>query len=338
MKVLAIGDPHFMITNIKNVELFMEKIYLLIESQQPDLIVMLGDLLHEHERLHITPLNKAYDFIKKLSQYTLTYCLVGNHDLLNNRQYLSENHWMNAMKDWDNVKIVDKVCSYQNFLFVPYVPPGRFVEALETYKEIDWKNVKCIFAHQEFYGCKMGAILSEEGDKWESNWPLVVSGHIHSRQWIGDNIYYPGAGMQHAFGESEKNVIPIITFDNDTHAIVEHNLGLPRKKILYTDLETIGDLKIPETGDQIKVTVKGNYEEFKTFRKTKKYKDLSKKGVKIVYKHKKIKKSDNIEVKNKSDFYEILNELVNRTKDDFLISDYNYVFMGKEKNEEILIV
>ena len=105
---------------------------------------------------------------------------------------------------------------------------------------------------------------------------------------------------------------------------------------MYTDLETIGDLKIPETGDQIKVTVKGNYEEFKTFRKTKKYKDLSKKGVKIVYKHKKIKKSDNIEVKNKSDFYEILNELVNLTKDDFLISDYNYVFMGKEKNEEIL--
>ena len=76
------------------------------------------------------------------------------------------------------------------FLFVPYVPPGRFVEALETYKNINWKDVDCIFAHQEFYGCKMGAILSEEGDKWESKWPLVVSGHIHSRQWINKNIYY----------------------------------------------------------------------------------------------------------------------------------------------------
>ena len=32
MKVLAIGDPHFMITNIKNVELFMEKLYSLIEK------------------------------------------------------------------------------------------------------------------------------------------------------------------------------------------------------------------------------------------------------------------------------------------------------------------
>ena len=338
MKVLAIGDPHFMITNIKNVEIFMEKLFTLIENQKPELIVMLGDLLHEHERLHITPLNKAYDFIRKLSQHTLTYCLVGNHDLLNNRQYLSENHWMNAMKEWDNVKIVDKVCSYQNFLFVPYVPPGRFVEALETYKDINWKNVDCIFAHQEFYGCKMGAILSEEGDKWESKWPLVVSGHIHSRQWINKNIYYPGASMQHAFGESEKNIIPVILFENKDYDIIEHDLELPRKKIIYTDLETIDDLNIPESEDQIKVTIKGNYEEFKTFRKTKKYKDLSKKGVKIVYKHKKIKETEKIEIQNKSDFYEILNELVNRTKDEFLISEYNHVFLGKEKNKEIIIL
>ena len=338
MKVLAIGDPHFMITNIKNVEIFMEKLFILIENQKPELIVMLGDLLHEHERLHITPLNKAYDFIKKLSHFALTYCLVGNHDLLNNRQYLSENHWMNAMKEWDNVKIVDKVCSYQNFLFVPYVPPGRFVEALETYKNINWKDVDCIFAHQEFYGCKMGAILSEEGDKWESKWPLIVSGHIHSRQWINKNVYYPGASMQHAFGESEKNIIPVILFEDKNYDIVEHDLELPRKKIIYTDLEAIDDLKIPESDDQIKVTIKGNYEEFKTFRKTKKYKDLSKKGVKILYKHKKIIETEKIDVQNKSDFYEILNELVNRTKDEFLISDYNHVFLGKEKNKEIIIL
>jgi hypothetical protein len=51
-----------------------------------------------------------------------------------------------------------------------------------------------------------------------------------------------------------------------------------------------------------------------------------------------MKESNKIELRNKSDFYEILNELVNLTKDEFLISDYNYVFMGKEKNEEILVV
>ena len=67
MKVLAIGDPHFMITNIKNVEFFMEKIYLLIESQQPDLIVMLGDLLHEHERLHLTLKKRIIKYVLRLS-------------------------------------------------------------------------------------------------------------------------------------------------------------------------------------------------------------------------------------------------------------------------------
>ncbi len=50
---------------------------------------------------------------------------------------------------------------------VPYVPPGRFVEALNIIDNEWWKNVNCIFAHQEFYGCKMGAIESIEGDKWD---------------------------------------------------------------------------------------------------------------------------------------------------------------------------
>ena len=34
MKVLAIGDPHFMITNIKNIELFMEKLYFETETME----------------------------------------------------------------------------------------------------------------------------------------------------------------------------------------------------------------------------------------------------------------------------------------------------------------
>ncbi len=65
---------------------------------------------------------------------------------------------------------------------VPYVPPGRFVEALNIIDNEWWKNVNCIFAHQEFYGCKMGAIESIEGDKWDHSFPLVISGHIHSEQ------------------------------------------------------------------------------------------------------------------------------------------------------------
>ena len=63
MKVLAIGDPHFKTSNIKEVDMFLDRIKSLCIHETPDLIVILGDLLHEHERLHTTPLNKAYYFV-----------------------------------------------------------------------------------------------------------------------------------------------------------------------------------------------------------------------------------------------------------------------------------
>ena len=47
MKVLAIGDPHFMITNIKNVEIFMEKF---IEIEEKVLISSLNYIRHQRSR------------------------------------------------------------------------------------------------------------------------------------------------------------------------------------------------------------------------------------------------------------------------------------------------
>ncbi len=75
------------------------------------------------------------------------------------------------------------------------------------------ENVNCIFAHQEFYGCKMGAIESIEGDKWDHSFPLVISGHIHSEQRPQKNIFYPGSVIQHAFGESEDNGLLLLIFN-----------------------------------------------------------------------------------------------------------------------------
>lgn len=333
MKVLAIGDPHFMIKNIPEVEIFVKKLEELIKNENPDYIVMLGDLLHEHERLHTIPLNIAYNFIKMLSSYAYTYCIVGNHDLINNKQYLTDNHWMNAMKDWDNVKVIDKVITENNFVFCPYVPPGRFTEAVESYIKSD---TKCVFAHQEFYGCKMGAIVSVEGDKWLDTHPIVISGHIHSNQRPQDNVYYPGASLQHAFGESEKNIIPIIKFSDSGYDIREVDLELPRKKIVYVDIENIDDYEVKDTKHKLKIKLSGNYEEFKTFKKSVKYKELSKKGIKISYKPKKVE--EKINDIDSSDFLKILHKLVIKEKNSYLLSDYNHIFLNREKNEDVIIL
>lgn len=352
--VLFIGDPHFQVSNILEVDLFLEKIINLATIKKPDIIVIAGDILHTHERLHTVALNKAYELIDSMRKISKTYVLVGNHDYTCNSMFLEQNHWMNAMKEWNNTVIIDYVLkekiNNEIFVFVPYVPPGRFEEALKTMKK-SWLDANCIFAHQEFAGCKMGAIISVEGDKWSLDNPLIVSGHIHSKQSPQKNIYYSGSAMQHAFGESEKNIIAFFTFNNNEYTLDEIDLQLPRKKIVYMNVEDIDNYNIPTTEDQIKVTLKGDYNEFKALKKTKKYKEIINKGVKVVFKPKKIEQNKKIiengvekeiidEVKtNATNFNNILISIVNEQKNPYLSQNYELVINGKEmKLDDILFL
>lgn len=336
MKILAIGDPHFRIDNIPEVEMFIDRIEELAKARKPDLIVCLGDLLHTHERIHTIPLNKAYDFIRRMSEIAFTYVLVGNHDYIQNQQFLTENHWMNAMKSWKNVCVVDKVVEHKFILLCPYVPNGRFVEALTTFTD-DYKSYKFIFAHQEFYGCKMGAIVSVDGDKWSEDDPMIISGHIHSKQQPQPNIYYTGSALQHAFGESEKNTIAFITISEDDFefSIDEVDLKLPRKKIVYLNMEQAETYELPkDSEDDVKLTISGSYDDFKAFKKSDTFKTLCKEGAKVVFKADKDVKPVVQQQRNVCDFKSILRDIVVATKDSMLLQQYELVVNNKKPEED----
>lgn len=343
---IFIGDPHIMVGNIPDVDLFLEKMVKLAKEKNPDFIVIGGDLLHTHERLHTTALNKAYELVDKMRKISYTYVLVGNHDYENNQQFLTDRHWMNGIKEWENVSIIDKVkietIGFKKFVFVPYVPPGRFQEALNT-SDGDWKDAACIFAHQEFAGCKMGAITSIEGDKWPENYPEIISGHIHSRQIPQKNIYYTGSAMQHAFGESEKNIIAYLTHnDNGTYIKDEIDLILPRKKIIYKDVSEIENYTPAETDDKIKVTVSGEYEQFKALKKTKKYKEMIKEGIKVVFKPKKLDIYNDLEnrkeLEGNTEFKCILNDIVAKQNDPYLTEAFELVVNCREIFDDTLFL
>ena len=344
-KVIFIGDPHFQISNIQEVNIFLERITALCEQTKPDIIVIAGDTLHTHERLHTVPLNKAYDLVNRMRTIAPTYVLVGNHDYQNNSQFLSDNHWLSGMKEWSNTYIVDRVLSLminnQKFIFVPYVSPQRFEEALNTIDDY-WRDANCIFCHQEFFGCKMGHIISTQGDKWDLSYPEIISGHIHSNQSPQKNIYYPGSAMQIAFGESEQNIIPILTFNDDlTYDKEEIDLKLPRKRIIYMDIDSVVDYVIPvedeieeHLRDKIKITVTGLYDEFKAFKKTNKYKEIINYGIKIVFKPKIETDDENSKDSNENadklqnniyNFNSILTDLIMDQKNPYLIQAYDLI-------------
>lgn len=333
LNFLIIGDTHFKVSNIPEVELFMERITQLALDKKPDRIIILGDQLDTHEKLHTIPLNKSYKFITTMRSIAKTYILVGNHDMISNSEYLNTNHWMNSMKEWDNLVVVDKILTEtidgHLFVFSPYVYPSRFEEALNTLNNgEDWRKAKIIFCHQEFKGCKMGSIISIEGDKWPIDYPDIISGHIHSNQRPQKNIYYPGSAMQHAFGESKKNIIAFISIFDTSYYVVEIDLNLPRKKIIYTDMSSIDTCEI-DTKNKVRLTVSGNQDEFKSFKKTKKYRQLINDGVKIIFKAKNILANQTIVINEEENFYSTLNKLVLNEQNTYLSQTYDLVIKNK---------
>jgi len=337
-EILFIGDPHIQVNNIPEVNLLIERLKVLALEKKPTFIVVAGDVLHDHERLHTMALNKSYELLDMLRLISPTYVLVGNHDYCSNQQYLTTNHWMNGLKEWNNIFIVDNVLfkniDDKNFTFVPYVPVGRFQECLNDSGE-EWETSSIIFAHQEFLGCKMGAITSIEGDKWELDFPDVISGHIHSKQRPQPNIFYPGSSLQIAFGESEKNIVAYLSFiDNVNYNVDEINLNLPRKKLVYLDVKEVESYEPEKTEDKIKITLSGDHEEFKAFKKSKKYKNLISENIKIVFKPKKDKSSELINKDNKNlesiDFKDILNSIVLKQKDPYLFQVYERIINNNE--------
>ena len=284
---LVIGDPHFKVSNTRETDLMVEAIVKVAIMRKPDIIVVLGDVLDRHESIHVSPLTRATKFLFQLMQITKTFVLIGNHDLKNNQQFLSEEHPFNSLKNWgDQITIVDTTTSLsikdQTFVFVPYVPPGRFIEALDHVS--NWKTANCIFAHQEFKGAQMGAILSEEGDEWELTLPYVVSGHIHDYQEPQMNILYTGTPIQHAFGDRHDKTISYLTYESQhirTHERID--LRLPRKHIIKISCAEVSTY-IPTPNTELKIIINGTSGELRAIRTHPNIDMWKKQGYKIIYK------------------------------------------------------
>lgn len=295
---LVIGDPHFRYKNISTGIEFINRCVKLARELEPTFIVLLGDILDTHEIVRVQPHKLACEFIEKLSEIAQTYVLIGNHDLINHTQFLTDNHIFNPLKEWKDVTIVDKpvYVEYENNTFVmcPYVPNGRFIEALNTLVKEEgadmWENVDCIFAHQEFRGCMMGIKPSTTGDEWDENFPPVISGHIHDEQVVGTNIFYTGSAIQHSFGESAKKKIWFVTFDISDDppyfGVEKYDLGMKRKKIIKTDVYKIKELDLDDLQEkyEIKLSINGTEDEIKVFRRGQKFKELQQHNIRYTFK------------------------------------------------------
>ena len=302
MKVLVLGDVHIKVSNILETEEMSKKILELAKKEVPKFIVLLGDILDRHATINVHCLMRAQNLIHSLSLIAPTYVLIGNHDRPNNSNFLTDEHPFNSLKLWPNTYIIDTPLDKTfeldeennenenkennkkyRFLFVPYVMPGRFDEALQKMENPYDKNISAIFAHQEFHLCKMGAIISQIGDKWDTDFPLTISGHIHNFDVLQANMIYTGTPLQHGYHDDDGKTVSMFTFENNSFVHERINLGLIKKIIVYITPEQVAEYE-PPLDKLVKLIIKGEESEIKSVIKLNKISELKKQGVVVAFK------------------------------------------------------
>ncbi len=268
LDILVIGDPHFRAKYIKVVDEFIQQTLTAIEVKKPDIVVILGDTLHDHEQTRESCHSRAVQWFKDIAKLAHLIVLIGNHDRPNNGHFLTTNHFFNGMKGHENIVIVDKAHSVDvtknshpyRFVCMPYVPPGRFQEALDTLKtpiDTEGKIPTAIFCHQEIKGCKMGAIASEHGDVWPLDNPYLICGHIHEYQSPQENVLYVGTPYQTTYAEDTNKGLYIFSFTPKGRTVKRIKLNLRVKQTITLAPGDLKTFKIPEDNMDLRILIYG---------------------------------------------------------------------------------
>lgn len=263
MRIFVLGDPHFKKSNLHIFEQICNEIITIVDERKPDLCVCLGDTLDTHDRINLRAQSMANRFFIDISKRCPLVILIGNHDRENNSDYMSNIHPFVGLESQPNIRVVyesiRETRDKYDFIYVPYVPPGKFMQALEyvDYNPNESSNhPHLIFCHQEFKGCNMGSIVSTKGDTWSVKYPLVIAGHIHEYQVL-PKIIYVGTFLQQNYGESDDKALMMLYLeekgientstlkigpeDNSSLLFIER-IQLktpPKRKTLHLNLETL---------------------------------------------------------------------------------------------------
>lgn len=267
------------------------------DGKDVDFICLMGDIFDTHRNLQMDHRKKAIDFIKKLAEIKPTVVLIGNHDRISNKDRMSDLHPFYGMDDIpgklfiiNKAKTINLHSRRHTVLFMPYVPAGEFIEAINQFLEAkhtrgELNHIKSIedfsliMGHQEFYGAQYGPIESTKGDKWPLHYPQVISGHIHTRVRLQENVYYTGSLFPITIDESnDKGLIHVVYNVKQRELNTKCTRVVTSQKTIMTidakDESAIAEMLILDR-EKTKYIVKGTHAEISQVREKMKGKKIN---------------------------------------------------------------
>lgn len=256
MSILVIGDLHFKHDNEIESDILLNDILEVITLKDVDFVVVLGDIMHNHEKIDMRVFGRVEVFIEKISSLKPLYILIGNHDRPNNKVYLTEEHMFNPFKRWNNVFIIDTAYQMEwkdkRICFMPFVPDGMFIRGLSDCN-INIEETDLFFSHSEFVGCSINKFSKNKCDVWKPEYPLNIAGHIHDFEVVASNLIYVGTPYQSTFSEKTDKGIFLLDENLQLEMI---QITVPKKihkKINFKDIDSIE----VNPDEKLKLTIDG---------------------------------------------------------------------------------
>ena len=191
MKLLLVGDPHMTPDALEEGNRLMEFVLKTAQDYNADRIAILGDLHHCHALVRVEVTHFWKQWMERLGDSPCDVVLLcGNHDLPGNASGDLSINALVSYRGCKHVAVVDFPLNLNGVLYLPYYfDPQQFVAAANS----DPTNV--IICHQTFCGAKyennFPAADGVDPDLIKA--PLIISGHIHMQQKLGNKVVYVGS-------------------------------------------------------------------------------------------------------------------------------------------------
>lgn len=233
MKVLRIGDPHVMVSNLSNSQALIDFVVSTAKEEAVDQIEFLGDLFHTHAVKRIEVEHFWYHALSKCSEIVgknSVVVLVGNHDQPGSKEKEQEMNALNVFKDL--ALIANKPMTVRNNIaYIPYMSDkDAFLKAsAELY---DKGATKLLIAHQTFTGATYeNGFYAEDGIEPDLvHQENIISGHIHKQQQLG-KCFYPGTPKWDTMSDANEDK-GIWIFEHNTDGSIKDKKFISTKDIV----------------------------------------------------------------------------------------------------------
>lgn len=301
MKYIAgfITDTHLSKNNVElNLSIFQQALYICMNYGIP--LYHGGDFLEERKRLQDFDVKEGFESILKIfsDEDFVLNGICGNHDKLN---YESESNWLTQYRHNPGFRLVSDY-AYDDFEgirlhLLPYFLEGdTYLSYLNRSKEnLHSTKANILLTHISITGAsnndgsKVSNSLSLKDFK---EFDLVLSGHYHEKQTIGNFIYF-GSAYQRNFGESNDKGLTLLKEDGTLDFV---KLDFPEYKTIKIDIdensqEEVVNIAKPyfNSSDNIRFELTGEESKVKAFNKEL----LRSEGIRVDTKTKEVE--DNIE-------------------------------------------